>query len=30
MLQFIPPIATFAGLFSTGVIAGGIAYIVKK
>ena len=28
MAQFIPPIATFAGLLSIGVIAGGITYIV--
>lgn len=28
MVQSIPPIATFAGLLSIGVIAGGITYIV--
>ena len=27
MVQFIPPIAAFAGLLSIGVIAGGITYI---
>jgi hypothetical protein len=27
LVQFIPPIATFAGLLSIGVIAGGITYI---
>ena len=28
MVQFIPPIAAFAGLLSIGVIAGGVTYIV--
>jgi hypothetical protein len=27
MDQFIPPIATFAGVLSIGVIVGGISYI---
>ena len=27
MVQFIPPISTFAGLLSIGVISGGITYI---
>ena len=27
MVQFIPPIAAFAGLLSIGVIAGGVRYI---
>ena len=27
MVQFIPPIAAFAGLLSVGVIAGGVTYI---